>query len=32
MIVLAILRGLWPPAREQAGLMGRLAWAGVIAA
>jgi uncharacterized membrane protein len=32
MIVIAILRGLWPPAREQAGLMGRLAWAGLIAA
>ncbi|MFI5030062.1 MAG: DUF2157 domain-containing protein [Reyranellales bacterium] len=31
-IVLAILRGLWPPAREQAGLMERLAWAGLIAA
>jgi len=32
MIVISILRGLWPPAREQAGVMGRLAWAGVIAA
>jgi uncharacterized membrane protein len=32
MIVIAILRGLWPPAREQAGVMGRLAWAGLIAA
>lgn len=32
MIVIAILRGLWPPAREQASLMGRLAWAGLIAA
>jgi uncharacterized membrane protein len=32
MIVIAILRGLWPPAHEQAGLMGRLAWAGLIAA
>ena len=31
-IVIAILRGLWPPAREQADLMGRLAWAGLIAA
>lgn len=32
MIVIAILRGLWLPAREQAGLMGQLAWAGLIAA
>lgn len=32
MIVIAILRGLWQPAGEQAGLMGRLAWAGLIAA
>jgi uncharacterized membrane protein len=32
MIVIAILRGLWLPAREQANLMGRLAWAGLIAA
>ncbi|HET6198192.1 MAG TPA: DUF2157 domain-containing protein [Acetobacteraceae bacterium] len=32
MIVIAILRGLWPPAREQANLMGKLAWAGLIAA
>jgi uncharacterized membrane protein len=32
MIVIAILRSLWPPAREQADLMGRLAWAGLIAA
>ena len=32
MIVIAILRGLWPPAREQASLMSRLAWAGLIAA
>ncbi|MBS0525986.1 MAG: DUF2157 domain-containing protein [Proteobacteria bacterium] len=32
MIVIAILRGLWPPAREQAGPMERLAWAGLIAA
>lgn len=32
MIVITILRRLWPPAREQAQLMGRLAWAGLIAA
>jgi len=32
MIVIAVLRGLWLPAREQASLMGRLAWAGLIAA
>lgn len=32
MIVIAILRGLWLPAREQAGLMGWLAWAGLITA
>ncbi len=32
MIVIATLRSLWPPAREQAGVMGRLAWAGLIAA
>lgn len=32
MIVIAIVRGRWAPARAQAALMGRLAWAGVIAA
>jgi uncharacterized membrane protein len=32
MIVIAILRGRWPRAREQADLMGKLAWAGLIAA
>jgi uncharacterized membrane protein len=32
MIVIAIGRSLWPPARDQADLMGRLAWTGLIAA
>jgi uncharacterized membrane protein len=32
MIAIAIVRGVWPPARDQADLMGRLAWAGLIAA
>ncbi len=32
MIVIAVLRGRWPRAREQADLMGKLAWAGLIAA
>jgi len=32
MIVLAVLRGLWPPARKQADLLLRLSLAGLIAA
>jgi uncharacterized membrane protein len=32
LIVVAIVRSGWPTAREQADVMGRLAWAGLIAA
>jgi uncharacterized membrane protein len=32
LIVLGILRSRWPRAREQADVMGRMAWAGLIAA